>query len=901
MGEAEVEILRGYELRLLRCTFSPPPSDHQIPSHHHHPLHSHINHLLSFIEAGDYLQALSSDAARLLLHSTFSHFTDSADRVYSELIERVESFLVNDSVDDYEIACKVVLVMCLAIAAFLWFTQCNLTGPLERLSNQPIPIEVSEGRELVEWDNWARNQLMSAGSDLLGKFSNLQYIVFAKMLLMRTKDLLFEGSVLSTYGIRSISWWLVRLLVTHQRILDERSSSLFDLLQVYMGETLNHFGTLEKVASYWGAKLNDGEASDIVAMAHLEAGILGNIYGLVDSCKKHFELAEVAARLQISVTGVLGFRTVHQVEPKAQMVLLTRTSLSETGGGYLPISPGIQTIDSGVGEVSDILKTPKLLETCEGSGIQNGGAAAPLNPIQQAVILGQCLLIEKRARHDDMQRWDMAPYIEAIDSQLSSYYILQCFRDILRVRWESTRGRTKERALQMMDKLVEGVNKHHPEVAQRIPYCFVVYVPTIPALRKEYGDLLVNCGLIGEAITIFESIELWDNLIYCNCLLGKKAAAVELIKTRLSERPNDPRLWCSLGDVTNNDACYEKAVEVSNNRSARAKRSLARSAYNRGDYETSKILWESAMALNSLYPDGWFALGAAALKARDVEKALDGFIRAIQLDPENGEAWNNIACLHMIKKKSKESFIAFKEALKFKRNSWQLWENYSQVAMDVGNVVQALEAIQMVLEITSNKRIDVELLERIMLEMERRTSTKHFVPFTVTNDHNGTRHTGSTDSSVDFLNESENAEVMVGRSRETGHLMELLGKVLQQIVRRGGTGDIWGLYATWHKMKGDLTMCREALLKQVRSYQGSDLWKDRDRFKKFARASLDLCEVYMEISTSTGSHRELVTAEMHLRNILRQAGIFSDMEEFKNLQACLEKVNMKLQSNLVPT
>ena len=28
---------------------------------------------------------------------------------------------------------------------------------------------------------------------------------------------------------------------------------------------------------------------------------------------------------------------------------------------------------------------------------------------------------------------------------------------------------------------------------------------------------------------------------------------------------------CSLGDITNSDACYEKALEVSNDRSARAK------------------------------------------------------------------------------------------------------------------------------------------------------------------------------------------------------------------------------------------------------------------------------------------------------------------------------------------
>jgi tetratricopeptide (TPR) repeat protein len=36
------------------------------------------------------------------------------------------------------------------------------------------------------------------------------------------------------------------------------------------------------------------------------------------------------------------------------------------------------------------------------------------------------------------------------------------------------------------------------------------------------------------------------------------------------------------------------------------------------------------------------------LQARDVEKALDGFTRAVQLDPENGEAWNNIACLYVL-------------------------------------------------------------------------------------------------------------------------------------------------------------------------------------------------------------------------------------------------------------
>lgn len=38
----------------------------------------------------------------------------------------------------------------------------------------PLKVSETEGNELVEWENWARNQLMSAGSDLVGKFSYLQ-------------------------------------------------------------------------------------------------------------------------------------------------------------------------------------------------------------------------------------------------------------------------------------------------------------------------------------------------------------------------------------------------------------------------------------------------------------------------------------------------------------------------------------------------------------------------------------------------------------------------------------------------------------------------------------------------------------------------------------------------------
>lgn len=40
-------------------------------------------------------------------------------------------------------------------------------------------------------------------------------------------------------------------------------------------------------------------------------------------------------------------------------------------------------------------------------------------------------------------------------------------------------------------------------------------VPFSLIFHREYGEFLIRCGLMGEAVKIFEDLELWDNLIYC--------------------------------------------------------------------------------------------------------------------------------------------------------------------------------------------------------------------------------------------------------------------------------------------------------------------------------------------------------------------------------------------------
>ncbi|CAA0817995.1 Protein prenylyltransferase superfamily protein [Striga hermonthica] len=868
-------LLRSLELRLLRCSLpsenpSRPPSPIQsspsVASRFPH-LHSLLNDVVAFIETGSYVQALSSPQASQALFSDLHLAScESPEHFYTETLPNcISSFLnVNGGDDSLELGYKALLVIAVGVSALLSFAQCNFTGPLDNIPLmllEELPIRKDERGNLywIEWEAWAQKELMSVGSHLHAKFSNLQYLIFGKILLMRTRDLLFQGDFSSIDGVRSITWWLARALFLHQKLLDGHSSILFDLLQVFTRECLSHFDTLEKIRDYWCA---NEDCSTILSVLQLELGILEIYYGRVDASNQHFESAAEMSNYNFFISGALGFRTQHQEEPKALLRLVSETNGGDTSD---PVSQDASTAEttkrrqlSEAYGASDVLIAPRFLDGVEHfENIKQDAQChvtgpSQLKAVHQALILAHCLSIEKKARSDEMQMWELAPYIEAIDSQDTSPFIVRYYCNILRVRWESSRSRTKQRALLMMEKLVEGLYDPSPGVPQRLYYCFAVNMPSIPALRKEYGDLLVSCGLIGEALTTYEDLELWDHLIHCYQLMDKKPAAIDLINRRLLDKPSDPRLWCSLGDITHDDAPYHKALEVSGHRSARAFRSLAKSAYNRADYENSKKLWESAMNLNSMYPDGWFALGAAALKSRDINKALDAFTRSIQLEPENSEAWNNIACIHKVNKRSRESFIAFKEALKLKRNSWQMWENYSDVAADVGNFSQALEALSMVLELTNMKRVNCDLLGRVMSEVE-----------------------GKNGNSA---------------------LAEQLGRVLRCAVQGcGGSPELWGLYARWHRVKGDLVMCSEALLKQVRSYGGEDVWKDKERFVKFARASLELSHVYKEIA----SRRELFAAEMHLKSTIKRGTDFSDTQEYGELVACLEDVQVALANGSV--
>ncbi|KAI5084964.1 hypothetical protein GOP47_0001133 [Adiantum capillus-veneris] len=902
------EGLTSIEIRLLVCSLTgasatPLPSQaHSVAScHETDTLQNAIHCLVSSVERGDFAAALSSRLVKSMLwqphNSIWASSRNTAHEFYDSVRARIHSFL-DCSLDSNGVLpqSRALLVMIAGIAALLAFWQVNVTGPC--VSFPPCRTFVIEDDKQIlndkEWNTWAVKQLMVDGCDLVGLCTLPQYLVLAKILLLDSFDLAQTSPSLKKILPSSITWWARRALLANQLILAERSSSMCTLFT-----TLKPEGFQAK----WGINLDDETINILRGAAQLEYGFVEYAYGHIDQARSYFEAAREACGLELALTGALGFRTAHQIDPKAQMVLVASTQLEHVSKEVEQSSTTNLSTDNET-EVSteeDILILPRLVAT------DTDEPRKQLSGFQQAVILAQCLHVKKSNPDDELRGWQMAPYIEAVDSQLHSHFLIKRCCQLLRIRWECTRSRTKQRALLMLEQLVEDVRGIASSgVRERMCYAFCLQFPTLSVLRKELAEMMVSCGLVGEALQIFEELELWNSLIDCYCLLGKKAAALDLIKERLKQQPDDPRLWCALGDVTLNEDCYEKAWEVSKHRFGRAQRSLGRSAYNKAEYVGSMHHWEAALTLNSMHPDGWFALGSAALKARELDKAVDAFTRSVQLEPENGEAWNNIAAIHMTRKKSKEAFVAFKEALKFKRASWQMWENYAHVALDVQNFGQAIEAMNMVLDLSQGKRNMVDCLNKLMEEVEslynKEASGNRVTSLSTGHESRSDDLEQGVVANEGILNRSSSplstgaANAIDAHATEREWLAARVGKLLTRVVQCSPDSATWGLLARWHRVRGDFTMCAEALLKHVRSLQGSGWQHNEYQFKELCLAALQLCDVYMEVASNTGNKKDLYSVQMLLRNLIKQGEAFSNVEIYSSVVKHLADVQQAIQS-----
>ena len=87
-----------------------------------------------------------------------------------------------------------------------------------------------------------------------------------------------------------------------------------------------------------------------------------------------------------------------------------------------------------------------------------------------------------------------------------------------------------------------------------------------------------------------------------------------------------------MGDIKKDVSYYQKAWEVSGHKNARAMRSLGRQHFFTGEYQKCIECYETALAINKLYPDAWFTLGCAYMRIEDWKGSIYAFGSAISVN-----------------------------------------------------------------------------------------------------------------------------------------------------------------------------------------------------------------------------------------------------------------------------
>ncbi|GMH46024.1 hypothetical protein BSKO_13988 [Bryopsis sp. KO-2023] len=863
-----------------------------------HPL---VEHVLK----GEYNAVFSHPEFRALAK------LDDLSQSKRVLSERIQNFRM--SVHDATFAAiqegnsEVLMgILSMGVAALSTFVCDNLTGPESNSCPGPFisPSTENSVEHVKTIDNqWAELQLNMDGEDFLAKLRNPQYLLLARAILvepLRLKDLAESDmealSEIQSEGLApetatrvaigdfeadveevdcwesdpkvvmdalvkvmpSWLWWAGRCIFAHQELLSTRAGTLrIELVEV--GERMDKLG--------------------FPPLSLVERGLWELRYGRVEGARKLIERAEQDVGVQVSVTGAMGMRTVHQQDPKAQLLLDVRRDSSNSevlGDGHETASLGFEGYDSqptdkeleGLGE-SDVLEKPRFL------GGESATDFPQLSSLEQCVVLARNSLVEYGTAKDELRSWEMVPYVEAIRSQLFSRFIFQAAASLQRARHEFERSRTRERSIMMMENLVNRVrNKMENEKPKdRLSFAFGTCFFTIASLRKEYCEQLVSMGIVGGAMQTYEELEMWDNLLLCYRLINKNAQAEALVLKRLEVEPDSPKLWCALGDLRQDDACYVKAWKKSLHKYGRAQRSLARSAMRRKDYEQAAKCFEKALSRNPLQPDVWFSMGYCYLKIDDSDGALKSFTRCAQLEPENGEAWNNLGALWLKVGKSNRAFWALKEALKHKSGSWELWENYARAALDCENFSQCLRAVMRIFEVTQGKILRAETVAPLV---ERHKEERRL-------DENSSTNQESEGSVKKFPN-----------------WHAALGQFLKDAsTSNAWTPELWRLRGQYHANLGESDMAKDCLMKAARKLQGSEWKKDATRFEQLASVLVELAEHSISIAerqivaseAKSGDASDLGSLRLMIRGVVK-VGLqkYEDSEGYANLEKILGRI-----------
>ncbi|KAK4877079.1 hypothetical protein RN001_009585 [Aquatica leii] len=478
-------------------------------------------------------------------------------------------------------------------------------------------------------------------------------------------------------------WWQWRSLMVHQHVLDELSPRLFE-----------NANQLHQQLQQLDLKPHQQ------VLLEIEQAQLYQIYRNVTKSETHLNNARDLLGIKHELAGALGKRTKYQENDIAQLRLIVEVNENATFSGVVEefMVPKNLVLDDEVRldtvKFSSELDLPKISD------------------LHQKYLITRIQHLEISQPRDNLYYEEIKPFFDYILSQ-NNTWVVRVMVLLMRCKLESSHKRTIERCLLQCEDIVNSVKKEEPLGLNRLGGVYSTNFPPIWEIEAQLAELMLNTGLIKASLEIFLRLELWDEVIVCYTLLKLRHKAAEVIRQRLEAKPT-VKLWCLLGDATDDVSCYEKAWEFSEQRSSRAQRHWGEYFYFRKNYNQCIPHFEKSLSINPLQANVWLRYGFAALEMENWQDAATAYKRYTMLEPGNFQAWNNLAKAYVKLGNKYAAHQALHDAIKFNFDNWKVWDNLMAVSVDTKNFSDVVNAYHRILDL-KEKHLDLEVLQSLVL------------------------------------------------------------------------------------------------------------------------------------------------------------------------------------------
>ncbi|XP_035785665.1 tetratricopeptide repeat protein 27-like [Anopheles albimanus] len=571
----------------------------------------------------------------------------------------------------------------LAIAALLGFVEKNFLGPRRTASdNAPTNAELLQ-------------QLKVDGEELNVNVERPDCLLVCKRIF---HSLIVDQPSANLAALNGRVWYQ-RYLLTHQRCIDDLTHGLY--------------GLFNENASSLETYLEQGSL-DLEKKIEIALEILLGYVQFKRITKSEYWATKVEAwsNVKISVEGLLGVRTKFQQNPLPQLTLranghdeLGLPAASVTHGHV--VLPTILKLDDEVR-----LDKIKFLNESENEDIQ-------LPALIQNILLSKLKFLYVSQPKEQLTMEELNAYVSALVYQCHGPWATRVAVLYLNAANECTHKRTVDRSLRQLEELVQLIDGNGSDktlaisAVDRLSMAFSSWLIPYWELKVKLADVMVSLGMIKGALDVYLSVESWENVIDCYTVLELRHKAATIIKQLMEQHGPSVRLYCMLGDATDDVECYRAAWELSGETSARAQRHWGNYYFARKDYATAIGHLRRSIEINSLQEPTLLRLGYAALQLENWEEAAHAYRLYTSLESHGFESWNNLAKAYIKLGEKSRAHKILQEALKCNYNNWMVWENYLLVSVDTRNYEDALNAYERLMEL-KEKYYDQQVLDLIV-------------------------------------------------------------------------------------------------------------------------------------------------------------------------------------------